>query len=413
MKKEVIEPGLLPVFRLLIGIRLGLLWLTMCLWLIASDQRGQRFPFVGLAEMVVLLIYLFWRWPQRAFGRFYLPLAIVVAAVGPISEYTVNTLVRLATHSPADGGAEAIFLVMVMFIPLLMVSWQYNLRAVIAFCIGTSLLEIAVAFPLNRLGGPKVGDVIGILILSSILYLLVGFMVVRLMVGQRAQRKALTEANARLARYAAALEQLTISRERNRLARDLHDTLAHTLSALAVQLEAIHTLWESDPAKSHAMLGQSLAMTRTGLVETRRAIQSLRSAPLENLGLALAVAGLAESVAARTGIALDLYAPHPITHLTPEVEHTVYRIADEALTNVSHHAQARHLSVKLYPTGKDQVKLVVADDGRGFDASQPSKNGHYGLKGLKERADLIGAMLDIHSQPGQGTRVELTVEVKA
>jgi len=410
MNKDSVEPGLLSVFRLLVGIRLGLLWLTICLWLIAPDQRGQRFPFLGFAETAVLLIYLFWRWPQRVLGRLYLPLAIGIATLGPMLEYAANALLRFASSSSTDEGLEIIFLILVLFIPLLILSWQYNFRVVLAYCVATSLFDIALAIPLSRFGGPKVGDIIGLSFLRSVLYALVGFMVVRLMVAQRAQRTSLSDANTQLARYAAALEQLTISRERNRLARELHDTLAHTLSALAVQLEAAHVLWETDPAKSHVLLDQSLALTRTGLVDARRAIQSLRAAPLQDLGLTLAVDTLAESVAARSGIALDLYTPQPITKLTPEVEQAVYRIADEALANVTRHAQARHVSVKLFPSGSHQIKLIIADDGQGFDPAQSASNGHYGLKGLHERAGLIGATLAIESQPGQGTRVELTVE---
>jgi signal transduction histidine kinase len=423
--RPTLEPGLLPVFRLLIGIRLGLLWLSVCLWIIAPDQREQRFPFLGVAETVLLLVYLSIPWLQRVLGRLFLPLAITIATIGPVLEYAANVAVRLQANAPGDNGAEIISLIMVMFIPLLVVSWQYNFRAVLLYCVGTSIFDTIVAIPLNRVGGPPVGDIIGLAILRSVLFILVGFMVVRLMHSQRSQRHALADANTQLTRYASALEQLTISRERNRIARELHDTLAHTLSALAVQLEAINSLWETDPPRSRAMLDQSLAMTRSGLVESRRAIHALRSTPLEDLGLTLAVTSLAESIAARTGIALDVYIPDPIPTLRPEVEQTLYRIADEALTNVANHAQARHLSVKILPSPSAagavergvggevtrRLTLTIADDGLGFDASQAA-NGRYGLRGLQERADLIGASLSVSSTPGEGTRIEVSVEVQ-
>ena len=405
-----IEPGLLAVFRLLTGLRLFLLGLTACLWLVAADQRAQRFPFLGAAEMAVLFLLLVWKWPARVLGRLYLPIAILIATFGPISEYAVNTLIRVRAAPTADGTGEALFLIMLLFIPLLMVGWQYDFRAVIAFCVATTLIDAGIGLLLAPLGGPKIGSVIGLDIVRDILYLLVGFMIVRLMGAQRLQRRELAEANAQLARYASALEQLTISRERNRLARDLHDTLTHTLSALAVQLEAVNSLWESDPERAQAMLGQSLTMTRSGLVEARRAIQSLRAAPLEDLGLTLAITSLAESVASRAGLALDIYAPRPIDHLPPEAEHAIYRIADEALTNAARHAQAQHLSVRLVEDGAGRLELAVSDDGRGFDMDSPAGDNHYGLKGLKERADLIGAALEVRSRPGSGTTVRLAME---
>jgi signal transduction histidine kinase len=290
------------------------------------------------------------------------------------------------------------------------VSWQYNFRAVVAFSVGTALLEIMVGYPLDRLGGPKLGDVAGALILRSILFVLIGFMVVRLMAAQRIQRKALAEANSQLTRYAVALEQLVVSRERNRMARELHDTLAHTLSALAVQLEAMSALWDTDSVKARALLGESLGSTRSGLSEARRAIQALRSTPLEDVGLALAVRDLAESVAARSALKLTLDIPEQITTLTPDAEQAIYRIADEAMTNVARHAQAQRLSVMLRHSGGSGLRLEIADDGRGFDPAQSPATGHYGLQGIQERADLIGAQVQVDSRPGQGTTFRLTLE---
>lgn len=411
MKKEqeLIEPGLLPVFRLLIGIRLVLLWLTLCLWVIAPDERGQRFPLLGVVETIFLLIFLLLNWPRRALGRVYLPVAIGIATLGPVAEYVANVLVRLASHGSTDFGGEIVFLILLLLIPLIIVSWQYNFRAVVAFNIGTALLEIAVGYPLDRLGGPKLSDVAGAIVLRSVLFVLIGFMVVRIMAAQRVQRKALAEANSQLTRYAVALEQLVTSRERNRMARELHDTLAHTLSALAVQLEAINALWDTDPAKARNLLGESLGSTRSGLAEARRAIQALRSTPLEDVGLALAVRDLAESVAARSALKLTLDIPEQITHLDPDAEQAIYRIADEAITNVARHAQAQRLSVMLRRSGGSGVRLEIADDGRGFDPAHSPDNGHYGLRGIQERAELIGAQVQVESRPGQGTIFRLTM----
>jgi signal transduction histidine kinase len=248
-----------------------------------------------------------------------------------------------------------------------------------------------------------------ILILArTILYVAVGYMISRMMAAQRQQRQALAQANAQLSHYAATLEQLSVSRERNRLARELHDTLAHTLSGVTVQLAAVSALWATDAKAARAILDQSMETTRTGLTETRRALQALRTSPLEDLGLALALQNLAESLAARTGLALDLHLSDHLDDLGPAAEQCVYRVAQEALANVDRHANARRLSVQL-DRQDQQLILTIADDGRGFAPSAALLDGQFGLKGMQERAEIAGGKLEVESCPGGGTKVRLNV----
>jgi signal transduction histidine kinase len=238
---------------------------------------------------------------------------------------------------------------------------------------------------------------------------LIGYAVARLADEQRKQNSRLEEANRQLASYASTLEQLTISRERNRLARELHDTLAHTLSGLAVQLEAVEALWDAEPEKSHHILQDSLSQTRSGLKEARRAIQALRAAPLEDLGLRLALEALAQSEADRRGLALDLQLPDRLPELRPEVEHGIYRITEEALRNAAQHAQASKLAVRVSEKN-GRLELLIQDNGRGFDPAQPPPADRFGLRGMQERAAAIGGQIKLTSQPGAGTSIILWVE---
>lgn len=410
MKRTSLEPGLLQVFRWFVGGRLALLSLSLCAQLIQREPRTLRYPLLGIAWSLFLLGYLSWPWLRERLGQAYLPLALTAASAGVIVEYTLTIGLRLtAGVTGADASADVWQLILVLFVPLILIAWQYNFRSVIAFCIGTAALDWALLVCLVIIWRSRLGTVAGLIFARSLLFALVGYIVVRLMRDQRSQRKSLAQANAQLIRYAAALEQLATSRERNRLARELHDTLAHTLSAVAVQLEATNALWDDDPPTARAMLEQSLAATRDGLGEARRAIHALRAAPLEDLGLALAIRNLAESVAARAGLALDLHAPERIDDLEPEVEQAVYRIAAEALTNVTRHANARTLTVQLNQAG-GQLTLTISDDGRGFDAARSPPDDQYGLRGMRERAEMIGGALEIESQPGEGATVQLTVE---
>jgi two-component system sensor histidine kinase UhpB len=172
---------------------------------------------------------------------------------------------------------------------------------------------------------------------------------------------------------------------------------------VAVQLEAMRALWSSQPEAARKLLSDALEATREALGEARRAIAALRASPLQDLGLARAVRALAESEATRGGFTLDEKIEE-IGTSSGEVEHAVYRIAAEALTNIVRHAQARRVTIRLEPG-----RLLVADDGRGFDPAAPLDEGRFGLYGMRERARMIGANLTIESAPGRGTTVQLAL----
>ena len=165
------------------------------------------------------------------------------------------------------------------------------------------------------------------------------------------------------------------------------------------------------------MLDRSLDATRSGLQETRRALKSLRASPLDDLGLILALRRMSEETARRANLALDLSLPSNSLLLPDGVEQTIYRIAQEALANVAHHANAHTLRVQLSTnpsTGSAQsgngLSLIVQDDGLGFDPQQAQTAGHFGLPGMDERAALVGGDLTVSSQPGQGTTVRLLLK---
>jgi signal transduction histidine kinase len=223
----------------------------------------------------------------------------------------------------------------------------------------------------------------------------------------RRERQALQEANQELERYVGALEQLTVSRERNRVARELHDTLAHTLSGVAVQLEAVDSLWASDRKQARGILRHSLEATRDGLTETRRAIQSLRATPLEDLGLCRALREYAEAAAGRAGFRLQLELYEQPAGLPEEVEQCFYRIGQEALENAVRYADAKTVRVSLTQAGPG-LHMEIADDGIGFDPQASGPGPHFGLQGMGERAGVIHAALEIDSRPGGGTCVRLS-----
>jgi signal transduction histidine kinase len=156
-------------------------------------------------------------------------------------------------------------------------------------------------------------------------------------------------ANRRLRQYAATVENLTIIRERNRLVRELNDTLAHSLSAATVQLETVRSLWQVDSTKAQQLLDETEGTISRGLTESRRALQHLT-----------------ETAAERYGCDLKLRLPaHIEWDLPSNVEQGVYHIAQEAVENAVRHAEARSIAVELRQGGS-QLALTVQDDGQGI-----------------------------------------------
>ncbi len=409
MKHETRDPGALPVFRLFAVLWLGLFLLGGGIMLVseAFSPSALVFYLAGIANAILLLGYLLWPRLQRYLGKKYLPIGIIIASAGSI---IINHLVSLLQIHPTETRTplDTWPLAAILFVPLVIVAWQHPLRDVIVFCLGTAILDLVLALAAKGDSLYFFSNAYSILT-RTILFFLVGYMVSRIMDLQHRQRQSLAEANTKLTHYATTLEQLTTTRERNRLARELHDTLAHTLSAVAVELEAVDSLWDVDPGQARALLKRSLAATRTGLTETRRALQALRSSPLEDLGLALAISQEAETIAERANLTLDLHIPERVDDLPPDVEQCIYRVAQEALANAAHHAQAQHVKVGLFREDS-RLTLTVSDDGCGFDSAAVDAERHLGIRGMRERAEMVSGALEIESESGRGAIVRLTIE---
>ncbi len=216
------------------------------------------------------------------------------------------------------------------------------------------------------------------------------------------------ERTARIERMADEARQAAVTRERLRLARDMHDTLAHSLMALLTQVRLVRKLrTRMDPAELDAELGRAEAVAATGLSEARAAIRQMRDNGVQDTGLGAALSDLCWRFGQRTGLAVDAQLDAAPAAWADERAETVFRIVEESLRNIERHAQARRVTLTMRGRGPS-TQLTVADDGRGFDPQAPAP-GHYGLRGMHEQAQLIGAQLAVNSAPGDGTRVVLTL----
>ncbi len=358
----------------------------------------------GFTALLFLLLA-HWETARQKLGRAHYPLLLFILFAVPIAIST-TVVPRFPSGPLANAEGMALRQLPVLFVALALVAWEYRFAHVAAFSIAATLFELTL-LSLNPFQNRVLLVYSFIALIRLISFLAVGYFISVLVARLRQQRESLRKANADLTHYASTLEHLTVSRERNRLARDLHDTLAHSLTAISVSLETAQAYFDLDREKTRSLLDSSLQATRTGLEETRRALRALRSSDLEDLGLRLALQKLAQSAAARFALDLELALQDPLPSLSPDVEQTIYRVAQEAIENAVRHARAKTLSVHLVHNG--QTTLIVADDGIGFDVKSSASSGHFGLVGMRERAALAGGRLSVESQPGKGTRVVLTI----
>jgi NarL family two-component system sensor histidine kinase YdfH len=216
----------------------------------------------------------------------------------------------------------------------------------------------------------------------------------------------LESANAKLAANAAMIESLTLQSERQRMARELHDTLAQGLSGLVLQLEAVKAhLASGRTDRGSAIVDQALTRARATLAESRAVIDDLRASPT-NLGEF--IREKVDRFTQGTGIPCDVDLSIQENELSPEVTGHTLGILSEALMNITRHAQATQVKIR-YTVHNGELALEVHDNGRGFNTSAPMSTGHYGLLGMRERARLTGGLLNIESNPQQGTSVRFVV----
>lgn len=214
------------------------------------------------------------------------------------------------------------------------------------------------------------------------------------------ERSRLSEESARTARL----------QERNRLAREIHDTLAQDLAAISLQLETADVLFSSRPEQAHERVQTALELAREGLGEARRSVQDLRAAQLEGRTLAEALQELATHFGHQTGVETCVEVQTPLPDLAADTEAALYRIVQESLTNVHKHSGARSARVTLEVID-GTLYLHILDDGKGFVHDSPGASSRFGLIGMRERARLLGGDLSVESAEGEGVRVTVQLPV--
>ncbi|MFT3830985.1 MAG: sensor histidine kinase [Opitutaceae bacterium] len=243
-------------------------------------------------------------------------------------------------------------------------------------------------------------------ILSAFLALAVGWVAIVML----AARRRLKDQEHR--RAMAETEFTAILSERNRVAREIHDTLSQNLGAISIQLELArtHAAGISAPALNHIASAHQLA--RAALADARESIWNMRSHILEHCDLPEALDGVLKRMTDGTGVTPSLALEGVSRRLPPVVENNLLRIGQEAITNACKYAKPTRIDVTIAFEGR-RVRITVVDDGIGFATPAPPSQDRrsFGLVGIRERAELLGGKAEIKSAPGQGTRVSVVVSV--
>ena len=216
----------------------------------------------------------------------------------------------------------------------------------------------------------------------------------------------LRQANHRLAEYAAQAEELATMRERNRVAREIHDNLGHYLTVVNVQIEAAKTIMRTQPEKAQDALDKAQNLTQEGLAAVRHSVSALRESPLANQTLAEALGQLAKE-ARESGLVTELLITGEAAERDPKVELTLYRAVQEGLTNVRKHARASRVDITL-SYGPQETVLTLQDNGLGADLAHKSSSS-FGLVGIEERVNLLNGRMQITTAPHQGFQFTITL----
>jgi signal transduction histidine kinase len=293
-------------------------------------------------------------------------------------------------------------------------------RLVIA-CLSFGLFGIGLVQRFQNLQLSNIYNLSGILLILQVSFTLLFvlslafvLMLVNALLSERQSREELAVANEQLRAYALRIEDQATLQERNRIARDIHDSLGHALTALNIQLETALKLGKSNPERAQNFLAEAKRLGSTALQEVRRSIATLRADPLEGKTLEAAIASLMQGFQRTTGIEPHCHIQLPFT-LPIEVNIAIYRIVQESLTNICKYAidpesfegvDALQVEILLEFTPL-AICLAISDNGRGFNTDQ-NRTG-FGLQGMRERTLALGGQFNLYSSVGNGCKISVQI----
>lgn len=262
---------------------------------------------------------------------------------------------------------------------------------------------------LRRLPPEEVrGVLIGFVFNSTLLFgLVVAFvlLLVSAILAEHESRKKLVAAHRRLREYAINIENQATLQERNRIAREIHDSVGHYLTAQSIQLENTALFLEQEPNKAQSHLAKARSLGTEALANIRASVATLRKDPIQERSLETITKQLITDFRLNTNI--TVYSEIDVgTNPPQEVTIALYRIMQEAMTNITKHSQAKHVELHLQKTSR-KISLLLQDDGHGFNPIDNTTG--FGLQGMQERTAALNGNLQINSQPGAGCQLKVEI----
>ena len=247
-------------------------------------------------------------------------------------------------------------------------------------------------------------DIVSTLVEAGLCIVLI-WIIVNVVMREYQSQQQLAIAREQLRQYALKAEDRATICERNRIAREIHDSVGHVLTAQTIQLNNAVAFWQVDRQKSYQFITESQQLVATALKEIRHSINTLRSDPLAGKSLAKAIALLFQEFSSRTQInpdcTIDLNRA-----VSAEIKSTIYRVIQESLTNIAKHSQATTVKIELQDCD-DLLYLAIADNGKGFNPEQNTTG--FGIQGMKERISAVGGNLNISSSLGCGCQIAIAI----
>jgi signal transduction histidine kinase len=250
--------------------------------------------------------------------------------------------------------------------------------------------RILLHIPPTQIGAVWIGFAVAFGLVFLFLQLLVDAIL-----AERKGQQDLAEANLRLRHYALRVEELATVQERNRIARDIHDSLGHSLTAFNIHLGAVLRLLHTDLPEAEALLLEVKQLGSQALQDVRQSVGLLRADPLQGRSLLEAIESLVRDFQRTTGI-LPTFTYEIATPLAVELDFTLYRLVQESLTNIRKHAAASKVEISISTTATE-ITAIVRDNGKGFDPCHQSSG--FGLLGMQERTATFGGMMTINTAP--------------
>ncbi|GAB4383725.1 MAG: sensor histidine kinase [Elainellaceae cyanobacterium] len=225
---------------------------------------------------------------------------------------------------------------------------------------------------------------------------------------ERKTRQQLALAHEQLRQYALQIEDLAAVQERNRIAREIHDSLGHALTNLNIQLQTVAKLWQHDQEQARSFLEQAQRLGKLAIHEVRQSVNTLRADAQEEPALEEAIVLLIEDFRQSTGVKVS-QSIQINTILPPQVRKTLYRVIQEALTNICKYAQATQVQLKLQAT-PELVSLAIEDNGQGFQLE--ADTGGFGLRGMRERIAALNGKFHLEAAPGAGCCISISLPLE-